>query len=307
MSDLLSDNARCEAGSDSPCAAIRTILEPNNKDLGGFSVRRLLPATSLKSVGPFIFFDHLGPAEFQPGKGLDVRPHPHIGLATITYLLSGEILHRDSLGNVQPIRPAEVNWMTAGRGISHSERTPPELRQAGHCLHALQLWVALPEQLEQTDPAFVHYDAVQIPRIEKEGVNLRIIIGEAWGAQSPVKADSPTLYADVQIKKDALLTMPDDVEELAVYVVAGKVQIQGADVVCHRMAVLDTGAQLELAAVEDSRLVIIGGKPLGKRTVWWNLVSSRKDLIEQAKQEWKSGQFPQVPEETEKIPVPGNE
>lgn len=306
MSDLFTtDNSSRHRGCTvSPCAAIRMILQPKVKDLGGFSVRRLLPAEEIKAVGPVIFFDHFGPAQFPPGQGMDVRPHPHIGLATITYLFAGEILHRDSLGHVQPICPAEINWMTAGRGISHSERTPPALRASGHSLHGLQLWVALPEDVEESAPDFVHYAAEQIPHVQQEGVSLRLIVGEAWGMVSPVKAAAPTLYADVQISKGAVLKLPDDVEERAVYVVAGEVQVQGAIILQHGLAVLSASAGVELTATADSRLVVVGGKPLGKRTVWWNLVSSRKELIEQAKNDWRSGRFPQVPGETEKIPVP---
>ena len=307
MSDLFAKDNPDQDGSASPCAAIRMILQPKVKDLGGFSVRRLLPAEEIKAVGPVIFFDHFGPAQFPPGQGMDVRPHPHIGLATITYLFAGEILHRDSLGHVQPIRPAEINWMTAGRGISHSERTSPALRASGHSLHGLQLWVALPEDLEESAPEFVHYAAEQIPLVQHEGASLRLIVGEAWGVTSPVKASSPTLYADVQLSTGAVLALPDDVEERAVYVVAGEVQIQGVTIPQHRLAVLNATAGIELTAATDSRLVVVGGKPLGKRTVWWNLVSSGKELIEQAKDDWRSGRFPQVPHETEKIPVPGGE
>jgi redox-sensitive bicupin YhaK (pirin superfamily) len=306
MSDLLGTGNPCQEGSASPCAAIRTIIRPEDKDLGGFSVRRLLPAEEIKSVGPVIFFDHFGPAQFPAGRGMDVRPHPHIGLATITYLFAGEILHRDSLGNVQPILPAEINWMTAGRGISHSERTPLGLRESGHSLHGLQLWVALPEDQEEDEPDFVHYAAEQIPLVQQEGVKLRLIVGEAWGVSSPVKAASPTLYADVQISKDAMLQLPDEIEERAVYLVDGEMKLQGETIPRHSLVVLNATTGVELTALADSRLVIIGGKPLGKRTVWWNLVAARKELIEQAKDDWRSGRFPQVPDETEKIPVPGD-
>ncbi len=305
MSDLLSkDNNLGQKGSVSPCAAVRMVLYPAEKDLGGFMVRRLLPAEEMKSIGPVIFFDHFGPARFSSGQGMDVRPHPHIGLATITYLFTGEILHRDSLGNVQPIRPAEVNWMTAGRGISHSERTPPALRESAHSLHGLQLWVALPEDSEQVEADFVHYTAEQIPTVQYQGISLRLIVGEAWGAISPVKAASPTLYADVQISQGATLKLPDEVDERAVYVVAGEIQVQGVTIPQHNLALLNATPGLEVTATTESRLIVVGGKPLGKRTVWWNLVSSRKELIEQAKDDWRSGRFPQVPGETEKIPVP---
>ncbi|WP_305042762.1 pirin family protein [Geoalkalibacter sp.] len=306
MSDLFERPAHCDSGTSAPCAALRAILEPKDRDLGGFSVRRLMPSDRLKSIGPFVFFDHLGPARFAPGTGIDVRPHPHIGLATITYLFDGEILHRDSLGHVQPIRPGEINWMTAGRGIVHSERTPPALRQAGHDLHALQLWVALPVDQEETDPEFLHYDAAQLPSVEKAGLSLRVMIGEAFGVQSPVKTYSPTLYLDARLAKGSILPLPDGVEERAVYVVAGSLAARDRLIPSHHLAVFDETPGIELIATEDSRLVVIGGKPLGKRTVWWNLVASRRELIEQAKADWKNGRFPQVPGETEFIPLPGD-
>lgn len=305
MSNLFEESAHCTPEICPPRAALRTILEPTDRDLGGFSVRRLMPSDRLKSVGPFVFFDHLGPARFAPGTGIDVRPHPHIGLATITYLFEGEILHRDSLGQVQPIRPGEINWMTAGRGIVHSERTPPDLRQAGHDLHALQLWVALPEEQEETAPEFLHYDAAQLPSIEKEGLSLRIMVGEAFGVTSPVKTYSPTLYVEAKLTKGATIALPEGVKERAAYVVTGNLKFRDRLISSHHMAVFDDAPGVELIAAEDSRLVIIGGKPLGKRTVWWNLVASRRELIEKAKAAWKNGQFPKVPGETEFIPLPG--
>jgi hypothetical protein len=264
-----------------------------------------MPSDTLKSVGPFVFFDHLGPAQFQPGTGIDVRPHPHIGLATVTYLFEGEILHRDSLGNVQPIRPAEINWMTAGRGIVHSERTPPALRETGHSVHALQLWIALPEEHEETEPAFFHYDAHQLPVIDMKGMSLRVMLGEAFGVISPVKTYSPTLYLEAQLKAGAVFALPDGIEERAVYVVSGRLQARDTTIPCHCLAAFDPVPRIELTAIEDSRLVVIGGHPLGKRTVWWNLVATRRDLIERAKSEWRAGLFPKIPGETEFIPLPG--
>ena len=291
----------CKTG---PCPSIRYLLEPVEKDLGGFSVRRLLPAAVLKSVGPFVFFDHLGPAWFGPGQGVDVRPHPHIGLATITYLFDGEILHRDSLGSVQPIRPRAINWMTAGRGIVHSERTPPEMRAQGHTLHALQLWVALPTEDEETDPAFFHYDAAELPEKIEGGRSVRVMIGEAFGLTSPVKTWSPTLYAEVNLPAGATITLPDHIHERAVYLVAGEITSAGTQLPLHNMTVFDRTPGIELLAGQDARLVIIGGLPLGKRTIWWNLVASRKELIEKAKQDWQAGRFSKVPGETEFIPLP---
>ena len=305
MSDLLHDLAYCEPGICAPCSAIRTLLQPSDRDLGGFTVRRLMPSNTLKSVGPFVFFDHLGPAQFQPGSGIDVRPHPHIGLATVTYLFEGEILHRDSLGNVQPIRPAEINWMTAGRGIVHSERTPPTLRETRHVIHALQLWVALPEEHEEMEPAFFHYDAQQLPFLEREGVLLRVMIGEALGVASPVKTYSSTLYLEAQLKMGTVFALPNGIEERAVYVLSGCLQVRDTVIPNHRLAAFDPVSGIELMAVEDSRLVIIGGRPLGKRTVWWNLVATRRDLIERAKTEWRAGLFPKIPGENEFIPLPG--
>lgn len=303
MSDLLNQTDTCEC-NEGPCSAILYLLAPQEKDLGGFSVRRLLPASELKAVGPFVFFDHLGPAWFPPGQGIDVRPHPHIGLATITYLFEGKILHRDSLGNVEPIRPNAINWMTAGRGIVHSERTPPEIRSAGHTLHALQLWVALPVEDEETDPAFFHYDAADLPEVIDSSRSLRVMIGEAFGVVSPVRTWSPTLYVEVNLKAGANLALPDHIEERAVYLVAGALKTKGVSLPLHTMVVFDRSPGIELVAQEDTRLVVIGGAPLGKRTIWWNLVSSRKELIEKAKENWREGRFPKVPGETEFIPLP---
>lgn len=304
MSDLLNETVSCQHYQEHPCTAIRMVLEPSDKDLGGFSVRRLLPTSELRSVGPFIFFDHLGPASFPPGKGVDIRPHPHIGLATITYVFEGEILHRDSLGKVQPIRPNELNWMTAGKGIAHSERTPPAVRAEGHTLHALQLWIALPEAQEQTDPFFAHYDAADLPSLNRESCSIRVMIGEAFGLKSPVKTHSPTLYVEVDLRKGASVSLPEDIDERAVYVVSGQVDARATAIPRHTMVVFDQAPGVELVAREDSKLVIVGGTPLGKRIMWWNLVASRPELLEAAKQAWRDRSFPQVPRETEFIPLP---
>jgi redox-sensitive bicupin YhaK (pirin superfamily) len=304
MSDLINSESLCKRKSGSGCSAIKIILEPVDRDLGGFSVRRLLPTKELPSVGPFIFFDHLGPAVFESGSGIDVRPHPHIGLATITYVFSGEIFHRDSLGHKQSIRADEINWMTAGKGISHSERTPPELRQQGHTLEALQLWVALPEADQQTEPFFAHYAAEALPLIESAGRRIRVMIGEAYGAKSAVKTHSKTLYVEVYLAAGEKLVIPNHVEERAVYVVSGSLSAQASDIDAHSMVIFDETPDIELVAKEETRLVIIGGAPLGKRTVWWNLVSTNPDLIEQAKKDWRNKTFPGVPGEREYIPVP---
>ena len=304
MSDLLGGNVDCKKSSENSCSAVRMRLEPKDKDLGGFSVRRLLPSGKQPSVGPFIFFDHLGPALFAPGTGIDVRPHPHIGLATVTYVFAGEVLHRDSLGKVQHIRPNEINWMTAGKGIAHSERTPPDIRKQGHTLHALQLWLALPEEDEQTEPSFSHYGSDDLPLIEESSRTIRVMIGEAYGVKSAVKTFSSTLYVEAQLKAGQRIVVPEHIEERAVYVVTGEVSAQEGQIPQHTMAVLDDTLGIELVAKEDTTLVIIGGAPLGKRIMWWNLVSTREDLMEKARQDWQEGRFPKVPGETEYIPLP---
>lgn len=304
MSDLIQEKTACKTAETKPCPAIKTRLEPREKDLGGFSVRRLLPTRELQSIGPFVFFDHLGPAEFSAGQGIDVRPHPHIGLATVTYVFEGEILHRDSLGNSQPIRPNAINWMTAGNGIVHSERTPPEIRRSAHTLHALQLWAALPEKQERMAPSFRHYDADGLPLLQEDGRSIRILIGEAFGLRSKVETVSPTLYLEATLEKGADIQVPDQFEERAVYVVSGQVAAGGAQLSVHTMAVLDPSSDITVTAEEASRLVIIGGAPLGERIIWWNLVASRQELIEEAKQKWAEGAFPAVPGETEFIPLP---
>ena len=284
--------------------SIELRIDAHSRNLGGFSVRRLLPSRDRPMVGPFIFFDHIGPAVFGPGTGIDVRPHPHIGLATVTYLFEGAIQHRDSLGVVATIEPGAVNWMTAGRGIVHSERTGPETRQQGHTLEALQLWLALPEEEQQCEPCFQHYDESALPLVEMKKTRIRVMIGEAYGVVSAVKTHSPTLYVEVQLEQGGRIALPEKIAERAVYVVSGQLQYKEAPLSQHRMVVFDQTPGIELEAVEPSRLVIIGGDPLGKRTVWWNLVSSRKDLIEQAKQDWQEKRFPKVPGESESIPLP---
>ena len=306
MTNRTNNDADRLENSETSCSAIKRILKPKEKDLGGFSVRRLLPAAELRSVGPFLFFDHLGPAVFSPGKGIDVRPHPHIGLATITYVFEGEIMHRDSLGMVQPIRPNEINWMTAGKGIVHSERTPPSLRQAGHTLHALQLWVALPEKDEQTDPGFTHYDSDALPLVEDGNNTIRVMIGEAYGVRSAVRTFSSMLYVEVKLKAGQRIALPEHIDERAVYVISGRLIAKETEIAMHSMAIFDKSPGIEVVAHEDSTLVIIGGDSLGKRLMWWNLVSTREDLLENAKKAWREGAFPKVPGETEYIPLPDN-
>jgi redox-sensitive bicupin YhaK (pirin superfamily) len=287
------------------CTAIDLMIHPGEHDLGGFSVRRALPSAKRHMVGPWIFFDHMGPAVFEPGKGIDVRPHPHINLATVTYLFQGEMLHRDSLGNQLAIKPGEINLMVAGRGIVHSERQREEVKAANNVLDGLQLWLALPEADEEIDPAFHHYDREQIPSVTVDGVAVRVLIGAAYGVQSPVRTFARTLYVEAGLKAGQSLTLPDGAGERAVYVAKGKLKVLESEIDQFSMAVLHTGHAVTVEAVEDTRLALIGGEPLGQRYIWWNFVSSRRERIEQAKADWKNGLFPKVPgDEVEFIPLP---
>jgi len=283
--------------------AIELVIEPKARDLGGFSVRRVLPARERRMVGPFIFFDHMGPAEFPPGEGIQVRPHPHIGLATVTWLFEGEIMHRDSLGFVQPVRPGAVNLMTAGRGIVHSERAGEDLHTVSR-LHGIQSWMALPDGQEEREPDFTHYPADCLPEISREGARLRLIMGEAWGQRSPVTCHSPTLYLECRLQAGAALGLPEEADELAVYVVDGRVLVGGETIAPGRMAVASAGVRLKLAAEEDSRVMVIGGSAIGRRHVWWNFVSSSRERIEQAKADWRQQKFAAVPGDDEFIPLP---
>jgi redox-sensitive bicupin YhaK (pirin superfamily) len=283
---------------------IQHIIEPHIQDLGGFQARRLLPSDVLTLVGPFIFFDHLGPAVFPPGKGVDVRPHPHINLATVTYLFDGVLLHRDSVGSVQEIHPGAVNWMTAGRGIVHSERTPDSERSKEATLHGIQTWVALPNEHEETDPWFRHHPTDELPRWKDAGVSFTLIAGEAYGYTSPVQTFSPMIYLDVQLSSEAKFTLPANYTEQAVYSVTEGLRINDTPLDQHRLVVLNPGASATISADRDARCIIVGGEPVGERHKWWNFVSSSLDRIEQAKQDWKEGRFGQVPQETEFIPLP---
>jgi redox-sensitive bicupin YhaK (pirin superfamily) len=286
---------------------IETVIVPRTRDLGGFEVRRVLPSRMRQMVGPFIFFDHMGPVEFSVGKGINVRPHPHINLATVTYLFDGEIIHRDSLGTMMPIRPGAVNWMTAGRGIVHSERTSPELKARGSRVFGLQTWVALPAAHEETDPSFAHYEATELPVHEAEGKRVQLVVGQAWGLRSPVKTLSETIYADVTLEPGAVLPLDTAHEERAVYVVSGAVNIGGVGFPSGQLLVLrpDT-ITVRNPGDEAARLVLIGGETMdGPRHIWWNFVSSRPDRIEQAKADWKAGRFDTVPGDAEEfIPLP---
>lgn len=283
----------------------RVLIEPRVRDLGGFSVRRLLPAPLHRMVGPFIFFDHMGPAEFAPGGGIDVRPHPHINLATVTYLFEGEIFHRDSLGSAQAIRPGAINWMTAGRGIVHSERTPPQVRASGHRLHGLQIWVALPRASEEALPSFHHHAAEALPVVSEEGVRVRVLLGSAFGVTSPVPTASPLCYADLELAAGAVLPLPQRIGERAIYLVDGEVALHGARLTAGRMVLLAVNDR-ELVAETAARLVLIGGEPLdGPRFIDWNFVSSSRERIEEARRAWRERRFPLVPgDEQEFIPLP---
>jgi redox-sensitive bicupin YhaK (pirin superfamily) len=284
------------------------LIVPRTRDLGdGFTVRRALPDARRRSVGPFVFFDQMGPAVLAPGQGLDVRPHPHIGLATVTYLFEGEILHRDSLGTVQAIRPGDVNWMTAGRGIVHSERTPAGLRAAGSRLFGLQTWVALPRAHEEDAPGFAHHPEPALPLLSDKRMRMRLILGESRGARSPVETPSATFYADALLEADAKLALDFRYEERAAYVVEGTIEYGGARYGAGQLLVFRAGDEVALAAPEKARLVLFGGEPLdGERTLWWNFVSSRKARIAQAADDWKSGRFGGVPGDPEFIPLPDN-
>jgi hypothetical protein len=265
-----------------------------------------LPSAARRLVGPFIFFDHMGPAVLAPGHGLDVRPHPHIGLATVTYLFEGEIVHQDSLGSHQSIHPGDINWMTAGRGIVHSERTGPELRRAGSTVHGLQLWVALPLAHEQTAPAFRHHPADSLPAFEEAGAQLRVLAGSAYGHTSPVQALSPLFYVDIAMPAGCEISVPLEHEERAAYVVDGAIGCGAERAGSGRMLVFAPGAEARLRAELDARVVLVGGAPMdGHRHIWWNFVSSSSERIEQAKRDWKEGRFPKVPGDDEDfVPLP---
>ncbi len=286
-------------------AAIETIIVPRTRDLGGgFEVRRVLPSGERRTVGPFVFFDQMGPTLLPAGTGLDVRPHPHIGLATVTYLFDGEILHRDSLGTVQPIRPGEVNWMTAGRGIVHSERTPQEFRTGGTRLFGIQTWVGLPKDREEVEPAFAHHAEDILPVIDGDGRRVRVIAGALYGARSSVAVFSETLYADAALAEGARLELPVEYEERAVYIAEGRIAIGAETFEAGRMLVFRPGDRVTLRAEGAARLLLLGGEPLdGPRHLRWNFVSSSTDRIEQAKADWRGGRFPKVPGETEFIPL----
>ena len=286
--------------------ALEKIIRPKEHDLGGFTVRRALPIAGQHMVGPWIFFDHMGPARFPPGQGIDVRPHPHINLATVTYLFDGEMLHRDSLGNEIVIRPGEVNLMVAGCGIVHSERQR-EAAKAGNDnrLEGLQLWLALPEDDEEMEPQFHHYAAGELPQVYVGPVAVRVLIGAAYGVRSPVRTFADTLYLETELRAGQSLALPDGAEQRAIYVVRGELSAQGSEIEALSMAVLSPESDITVTATQDTRLVVIGGQRLPSRHIWWNFVSSRQERIEQAKRDWVSGAFPKIPGDAEEfIPLP---
>ncbi|XXF78660.1 pirin family protein [Myxococcaceae bacterium GXIMD 01537] len=283
----------------------RLISSRVHEMLPGITVGRVLPIAERRAVGPFVFMDHMGPMAFQEGQGMDVGAHPHIGLETVTYLFEGCILHRDSTGAVQRIEPGDVNWMTAGRGIVHTERTPPDLRRAPGALNGIQTWLALPREHEEAAPGFVHHPRHTLPFIEREGVKLHLIAGELLGARSPVRTLSETLYAELRLREGAALRLPDGPEERAVYVVQGALRVGEVDVAPGTLAVLRAGAEATLHAKGETLAMLLGGAKLdGPRSMWWNFVSSSKERIEQAKRDWTEGRFAEVPGEPERIPLP---
>lgn len=282
-------------------------LSGQKRELGdGFSVARVLPHPHQRTVGPFVFFDYFGPVDFAPGKGIDVRPHPHIGLATVTYLFDGSQVHRDSLGNVQEILPGDVNWMTAGRGIVHSERTGPEVRARGHRMHGIQSWVGLPLANEQDAPAFQHVSNSDLPSRELDGTRLRVVVGSAFGVTSPVRVPMKIFYVDAQMKDESVLRLPDEYEERGAMVVRGVVEAGGAAHGDGAMILFEKGEPADLRASGDARVMLLGGAPLdGPRHVWWNFVSSSSERIEQAKADWQARRFPSIPDDNrEFIPLP---
>lgn len=303
--------ATCETSSQA--SAISLVVTPKEHDIGGLVVRRALPTRERRSVGPFVFLDQMGPAAFAPGQGIDVRPHPHIGLATITYLYDGAIMHRDSLGIAQAIRPGEVNWMTAGSGIVHSERTPDAERAAGHPLFGMQAWIALPIDQEEAEPSFVHHDAGVLPEWAGAGHAVRLIAGSLDGKTSPVETLSPMFYADANLAAGGTFTLSDEHAERALHVAAGQVEVAGRTFQAGQMVVLNRGMPVAIKAAGDARVMLLGGAPLDTapdarpnqpRHMFWNFVSHSRERIERAKSDWKAGRFAKVPGETEFIPLP---
>jgi redox-sensitive bicupin YhaK (pirin superfamily) len=289
-----------------PSALPDIIIEPSLKDLGGFRVRRALPSVRKRMVGPFIFLDHMGPAEFAPHTGMDVRPHPHIGLATLTYLIEGSVVHRDTLGSAQEIVPGDVNWMTAGRGIAHSERSSPESRNTARRMTGIQSWIALPKGAEEVAPGFFHHGGATLPSLTDTGILLHVIAGTAYGEASPVQVFSPTLYADAMLAAGKSLPLPQEHEERAVYLLSGTLGIADEVFDAPRLLIFRPGDHITIRAVTDVRCILLGGEPTdGPRHIWWNFVSSSKERIEQAKADWVAGRFGLIPaDDAEFIPLP---
>ena len=281
------------------------ILNPHARDLGGFTVQRLLPAFPTEMIGPFIFFDHFGPIAFAPGEGADVRPHPHIGLATVTYLFEGEMIHRDSLGSVQTIEPGAVNWMTAGCGIVHSERTPPETRVRAHRMHGVQTWVALPKDREMAEPSFSHQPKAILPEIVRPGVTMRLLAGTAFGRRAPTPIFSPMFYLAVEMEPGSAIELPPEHEQRGVYAVDREVRVAGEALPPQHCAVLPKDATVRLETTTGARVMLFGGAGMdGDRKIWWNFVASSRALIDAASERWREQSFPPIPGETEFIPLP---
>lgn len=295
-----------EPGDASACDAVELLIVPRTSDIGGLEVRRALPSAKRRLVGPFIFFDRMGPAILKADMALDVRPHPHIGLSTVTYLFDGEIMHRDSLGTALAIKPGAVNLMTAGRGIVHSERTGLEARATGPKLYGIQAWLALPKTHEENAPDFAHHGAPELPRIVEGGKRISLIMGSAYGQTSPVRFPWEALYAEAVLSPGAILPLDPDYDERAVYIVSGKIDIAGEEFGAGQLLVFKPGDRISILGVDQSRLMLVGGEPMdGPRHIWWNFVSSSKERIDQAKQEWKTGRFDTVPGDSEEfIPLP---
>src|SRR5262245_34189875 len=295
-----------KTSSPAPASPVREIVDARVREVGGIPVRRVLPIRGGRGVGPFVFFDHMGPIGFAAGDGLDVLPHPHIGLATVTYLFEGEIVHRDSLGSTQAIRPGDVNLMIAGRGIAHSERTDSATRRSPSRLHALQIWVALPRTDEECAPSFHHHDAATLPVVEDGHTRIRLLAGEAFGSGSPVRTLLPLFYADADLPAGGSIIVPNNQDERAAYVVGGAVQCEAEPAGPGRMLVFAPGREVSLVATAPSRIVLIGGAPLdGPRHIWWNFVSSSKERLQRAKRDWKEGRFPRVVgDDVEFTPLP---
>ena len=295
---------------DSPCdiesgsTVVQQLIHPQDQELGGFTVRRSLPTRGTRRIGPWVFFDHMGPADFAAGAGVNVLPHPHVNMATVTYLLHGEMLHQDSIGSVQSIRPGDLNLMVAGSGIVHSERQSAAVKSQPHSIHGFQLWLALPVEDEETDPAFYHYTAEQIPSCSINGVNVRVLMGTAYGVTSPVKTFSRTLYIEALLKAGQSLALPHAAMR-ALYVVSGEISINDLKVAQHKLAVLSEEPSITVTAEQDSQVVLIGGDDIGHRYMDWNFVSSRIERVKQARQQWIDQQFAKIPsDQKEYIPYP---